>query len=164
MKITKQDEKFIDEAIEISKIEKYPYGAIIVKDGKIIGRSNKLEKEFGTRLYSHSEYRAVIDAIRSGYAGPREGSLYGGLENCTIYTSCQPCMICMGVLLYKKVKRIVYAATLEDSSKYVVKEIETDPQALVDLAGIKDVEIVGGLHREKAVEVLKQYVEYEENK
>lgn len=164
MKITKQDERFIDEAIEISKKEKYPFGAILVKDGKIIGRSNNLEKEFGTRLYSHSEYRAVMDAIHSGFTGPREGGLYGGLEECTIYTSCQPCMICMGVLLYKGIKRIVYAATLSDSSKYVTKEIETDPQALADLAGIKDIEIIGGLHREEAVEVLKQYVEYEENK
>ena len=163
MKITKQDEKFIDEAIEISKKEKYPFGAIIVKNGKIIGRSNNLEKEFGTRLYSHSEYRAVIDANRSGHAGPREGGLYGGLEGCTIYTSCQPCIICMGVLLYKGIKKIVYAAKLEDSSKYVTKEIEADPQGLVDLAGIKDIEIIGALHREKAVEVLKQYVEYEEN-
>lgn len=143
-------------AIELSKTAEYPFGAVIVKDGIIVGRSDKIPKDHGLRLYTHSEYRAIQDAVDSGLAGDRYGSLYGGLEGCTLYTSCQPCMICMGVILYKKIKRVVYAATLEDSSKYVVKEVETDTKDLVKLSH-ENLEVTAELMRDEAVKVLKDW-------
>lgn len=153
------DNDFMKIAIEISRKDSYPYGAIIVKNGKIVGRSDAKIKKAGDRLYTHSEYRAIQNAIESGFAGDRIGGLYGGLEDCTIYTSCQPCMICMGVILYKKIKKIVYGATLSDSSKYVVQEIETDPQTLVNISKnvASNIEIVPELERDLAVEVLKEW-------
>ncbi len=55
------NEQFIDIAIEISKNAKYPYGAIVVKDGEIIGRSddNTLLK---TSMYLHPELEAIESA------------------------------------------------------------------------------------------------------
>lgn len=152
------DSDFMKIAIELSSKAEYPFGAIIVKDGKIVGRSDGVIKESGLRLYTHSEYRAIQNAIESGFAGDRYGGLYGGLEGCTLYTSCQPCMICMGVILYKKIDRVVYGATLHDSSKYVVQEIETDTKELAKLSGAK-IEIVPEVERELAVEVLKNWKE-----
>ena len=151
------DKEYMQIAIDISKKAKYPYGAIVVKNDKIIGRSDAIIKKSGDRLYTHSEYRAIQNAIKSGFAGDRYGGLYGGLENCTIYTSCQPCMICMGVILYKKIKKIVYGATLSDSSKYVVQEIETDTKELAKISNIEEVEIVPELMRKEAVAVLKEW-------
>lgn len=150
------DRDYMKIAIDISAKEEYPYGAIIVKNDKIVGRSDAMIKNSGSRLYTHSEYRAIQNAIESGFAGDRFGGLYGGLEDCTIYTSCQPCMICMGVILYKKIKKIVYGATLKDSSKYIVQEIETDTKQLAELSNV-DIEIVPELERERAVNVLKEW-------
>lgn len=150
------DKDYMKIAIELSKTADYPFGAIIVKDGKIVGRSDRVQKDHGLRLYTHSEYRAIQDAVDSGLAGDRFGGLYGGLEGCTIYTSCQPCMICMGVILYKKISRIVYAATLADSSKYVTEEIEADVETLASLAS-QDIEITKELMRDEAVAVLKDW-------
>lgn len=152
------DRDYIKIAIDISKNSEFPYGAIIVKNDKIVGRSDAVIKDHGNRLYTHSEYRAIQNAIESGFAGDRYGGLYGGLEGCTIYTSCQPCMICMGVILYKKIDKIVYAATLQDSSKYVVQEIETDTKELAKLSNA-NVEVIPELEREYAVEVLKEWSE-----
>ena len=152
------DKDFMKIAIDISKKAEYPYGAIVVKNGKIVGRSDGIIKEVGLRLYTHSEYRAIQNAIESGFAGDRYGGLYGGMEDCVLYTSCQPCMICMGVILYKKIKKVVYGATLEDSSKYVVQEIVTDTQELAKLSNA-DIEIVPECERELAVEALKQWSE-----
>ncbi len=150
------DREYMQIAIDISKNAMFPYGAIIVKDDKIVGRSDGIIKCSGDKMYNHSEYRAIQNASENGFAGDRIGELYGGLEGATIYTSCQPCMICMGVILYKKIKRIVYGARLEDSSKYVVKEIEASVGQLANLANEK-VEVVEDLLRADAVEVLKSW-------
>ena len=48
------DEQYIDIAIEISKNAKYPYGAIVVKDNQIIGRSDE-NTLMETSMYSHAE-------------------------------------------------------------------------------------------------------------
>ena len=150
------DSDYMKIAIDISTNSTFPYGAIIVKDGKIVGRSDAVVKNHGDRLYTHSEYRAIQNAIENGFAGDRIGSLYGGCEGATLYTSCQPCLICMGVIFYKQFKRVVYGARLSDSSKYVVQEVETDPEALARLSNI-DIEIVPDVEREYAVSVLEKW-------
>ena len=78
------DKEYMQIAIDISKTEAYPFGAIIVKNDKIVGRSDAVIKKSGDRLYTHSEYRAIQSAIESGFAGDRFGGLYGGLEGCSV--------------------------------------------------------------------------------
>ncbi len=63
------DSDFMKIAIDISSKEEYPFGAIIVKDGKIVGRSDKKIQESGLRVYPHAEYRAIQNAIESGLGG-----------------------------------------------------------------------------------------------
>ena len=141
------DEQFIDIAIEISKKAKYPYGAIVVKDGKIIGRSDDdtlIEKS----MFSHSE----LEAIESASKGK---NLYSDLNGATIYVSCEPCMMCMGAILYEGISKIVYAATLQDSNDYYCPEMLTDIDILAKYSNNK-IEIVKELYRDKAIEVLKQ--------
>lgn len=96
------DHKFMDIAIEISKKAKYPYGAIIVKNGKIIGRSDD-ETLMSKTMYSHAELMAIESA------GKDNPNLYGELKGTTMYVSCEPCMMCMGAILYEEISRIVYA-------------------------------------------------------
>ena len=141
------DEQFIDIAIEISKKAKYPYGAIIVKNGKIIGRSDD-KTLMETSMYSHAELEAIESASK-------EKNLYGDLEGTTLYVSCEPCMMCMGAILYEGISKIVYAATLQDSNDYYCPEIITNIDELVKYSN-KKIEIIKELHREQAVEILKQ--------
>ena len=141
------DQEFIDIAIEISKKAKYPYGAIIVKDGKIIGRSDD-KTLMETSMYSHPELEAIESASKNK-------SLYGDLKGSTIYISCEPCMMCMGAILYEEISKIVYAATLKDSNDNYCPEMLTDIDVLAKYSN-SNIEIVKELHREKAVEVLKQ--------
>lgn len=140
------DEKFIDIAIEISKNAKYPYGAIVVKDGEIIGRSND-KTLIETSMYSHAELEAIESASKNK-------NLYGDLHGATMYVSCEPCMMCMGAILYEEFSKIVYAATLKDSNDNYCPEMITDIDTLVRYSK-NEIEIVKELHRDKAVEVLK---------
>ncbi len=141
------DEQFIDIAIEISKKAKYPYGAIIVKDGRIIGRSDD-KTLMETSMYSHAELEAIESASKNK-------NLYGDLEGTTLYVSCEPCMMCMGAILYEGISRIVYAATLQDSNDNYCPEIITNIDELVKYSSAK-IEIIKELHRDKAVEILKR--------
>ena len=140
------DEQFIDIAIEISKNAKYPYGAIVVKDGKIIGRSDD-NTLMETSMYSHAELEAIESASK-------DKNLYGDLKGTTLYVSCEPCMMCMGAILYEGISKIVYAATLQDSNDNYCPEIITNIDELAKYSDNK-IEIIKELHRGKAEEVLR---------
>ena len=141
------DENFIDIAIEISRKAQYPYGAIVVKNGEIIGRSDD-KTLIETSMYSHAELEAIESASENR-------NLYGDLKGATLYVSCEPCMMCMGAILYEEFARIVYAATLQDSNDNYCPEMITDIDVLAKYANSK-IEIVKELHRDKAVEILKE--------
>lgn len=140
------DEEYIDIAIEISKKAKYPYGAIVVKDDMILGRSDD-KTLMETSMYSHAELEAIESASKNK-------NLYGELKGATMYVSCEPCMMCMGAILYEEFSKIVYAATLQDSNDNYCPEVITNIDELSKFSKNK-IEIVKELHREKAVEVLK---------
>lgn len=144
-----EDEKFIDIAIELSKKAVYPYGAIIVKNGEIIGRSDS-DVPVSKTAYSHAELRAIEDAM--DHLG---GHLCAeGGKDCVIYSSCEPCAMCMGAILYTGIEKLVYGATLEDS-KECVNDILVTAQVIADNCKNRNIEIIKEVHRDKAVEVLK---------
>ena len=145
--IQRNDEQFIDIAIEISKKAKYPYGAIVVKDGEIIGRSDD-NTLMETSMYSHPELKAIESTSKNK-------NLYGDLKGTTMYVSCEPCMMCMGAILYEELSKIVYAATLQDSNDNYCPEMITDIDVLAKYSN-SEIEIVKELHRDKAVEILKK--------
>lgn len=147
-----KDKYYIDIAIEISKNAKYPYGAIVVKNGEIIGRSDD-KTLMETSMYSHAELEAIESASKNK-------NLYGDLKGATMYVSCEPCMMCMGAILYEEFSKIVYATTLQDSNDNYCPEMITNIDELAKY-GNSEIEIIKELHREKAVEVLKMRGEKE---
>ena len=147
-----KDKYYIDIAIEISKNAKYPYGAIVVKDGEIIGRSDD-KTLMETSMYSHAELEAIESASKNK-------NLYGDLKGAAMYVSCEPCMMCMGAILYEEFSKIVYAATLQDSNDNYCPEMITNIDELAKY-GNSEIEIIKELHREKAVEILKMRGEKE---
>ena len=146
MKMT--DEQYIDIAIEISKNAKYPYGAIVVKDNQIIGRSDE-KTLMETSMYSHAELEAIESASKNK-------NLYGDLKGTTMYVSCEPCMMCMSAILYEEFSKVVYAATLQDSNDNYCPEMITNIDELAKFSKEK-IEIIKELHRDKAVEVLRNH-------
>ncbi len=142
------DEQYIDIAIEISKNAKYPFGAIVVKDGKIIGRSDD-KTLIETSMYPHAELEAIESASKNK-------NLYGELKGATMYASCESCMMCMGAILYEEFDKLVYAATLQDSNDFYSPEIMTNIDELAKFSK-NQLKIIKELHRDKAIEVLKNY-------
>jgi guanine deaminase len=101
-----------------------PFGALITKDGKIISEgSNRV-------VLSHDPTaHAEIIAIRRASATIRSHDLSG----CVIYTSCEPCPMCLGAIYWSGIQKVVYASDRKDASRagfndnLIYEEISLDP-------------------------------------
>ena len=108
--ITPADEQFMREAIRLS-VESVahgggPFGAVIVKDGKIIaGQANTVT------IDNDPTAHAEVNAIRA--ACQTLGTF--DLDDCVIYTSCEPCPMCLGAIYWAGIDRIYYANTRKDA-------------------------------------------------
>ncbi len=142
------DEDYLKIAIELSKSATYPYGAIIVNSGGIIGRSDSRKIENDTP-FCHAELIAIQDA-------KNKKILCGELKGCTIYSSCEPCPMCMGAILYENINKIVFGARLEDSNKYICEEVMISSEKMAENIKNRKIEIVNIL-RDDAVDVLRKY-------
>ena len=111
------------------KEEGGPFGAVIVKDGKIIGRGhNTVLKEDAT---CHAEINAIRDASKK---------IGWNLEGCTIYSTVEPCPMCFSAIHWAKIERIVYGATIEDAKKAGFNELSIENKTMKKL-GKSDVSI-----------------------
>lgn len=123
--MTEQDRKFMREAIRIASesVAKGggPFGAVIVRNGEIIaGRSNSVTIDNDPT--AHAEVNTIREACR------RLGTF--DLSDCTIYTSCEPCPMCLGAIYWSHLKCIYYGNTRQDAADidfdddFIYKEIE----------------------------------------
>jgi tRNA(Arg) A34 adenosine deaminase TadA len=138
-------------AIEISAKAEYPYGAVIVKNGEIIGRSDA-DTAVARSEFGHAELVAIEDAMSQlgGHLCAEGG------KGATIYSSCEPCAMCMGATLYTGIEKLVYGATLEDS-KQAVNEILARAKDVATTCPNRNIEIVPELEREEALKVIKNW-------
>lgn len=85
-----------------------PFGAVIVKDNKIIGKgsNNVLKNNDPT---AHAEIMAIRDACNN------IGSY--DLNGCILYTSCFPCPMCLSAIIWSNIKEVYYGNTKEDAEK-----------------------------------------------
>jgi guanine deaminase len=125
-----QHEKFMRIAIALSEknvTEKLggPFGAVVVRNGKIIARS-------GNRVTATNDptAHAEVSAIRLAC---KKLKTYD-LEGCIIYTSCEPCPMCLSAIYWSRIDKIYYANTKIDAAEigfddnFIYQEIEKPMQ------------------------------------
>jgi len=148
-------EQFMLKAIELSKksVENGggPFGAVIVKDGKIIAEaSNSVTKDNDPTAH------AEINAIR--LAAKKIGTF--DLSGCEIYTSCEPCPMCLGAIYWARLDKIYFANTKLDAEKIGFSDqfIYNELQKPIDQRNIPTIQIL----RDKALEAFKMWQEKED--
>jgi tRNA(adenine34) deaminase len=102
------DKYFMAEAMRLAQIAfeegEIPVGAIVVSGERIIGKGyNQTERLHD--VTAHAEMIAITAA--AGYLGGKY------LQDCTLYVTLEPCVMCAGALYWSQVKRIVYGASDE---------------------------------------------------
>ena len=86
-----------------------PYGAVVVKDGAIIGRGMN-EVTSRNDPTHHAEMAAIREACQALNAFT--------LDGCELYTSCEPCPMCMAAAYWAKLARVYYGNTAEAAAQY----------------------------------------------
>lgn len=107
-----RERKFILEAIELSRQgmlnnDGGPFGCIVVKGDAIVGRGNNRVTSTNDPT-AHAEVVAIRDACKN------LGTFQ--LDDCEIYTSCEPCPMCMGAIYWARPKKVYYANTRSDAA------------------------------------------------
>jgi guanine deaminase len=103
------DRNYLDEAVALAQqsVESGggPFGALIVSDGRVIGRGhNRVTRDNDPS--AHAEIVAIRAACQTMH--------HFALNGATIYASCEPCPMCLAAAYWARVERIVYAASSED--------------------------------------------------
>ena len=92
---------------EMDNSEGGPFGAVVVKDGKIIGRGNNRVTSDNDPT-AHAEVTAIRDACNQLDTFD--------LKGCEIYTSCEPCPMCLAAIYWSRIDKIYYANTKKDAA------------------------------------------------
>ena len=122
-----------------------PFGAVIVKDGKIIGRGhNTVIKSMDAT--AHAEVNAIRKA--SKVLGTHD------LSGCILYTSAEPCPMCLSAIIWANIKEVYYANTKEDADNIgfrddiIYEYLKGENKDLIKLNNIK---------REEAIKVFEDF-------
>jgi len=139
------DERFMRLALEQARRADFPFGAVIVRDGRLLARGRNLGRTNGDPT-AHGE----MVAIRRCLAAHGSRSLRG----CTLYTTGEPCAMCMGAILWCHVGRLVFAASVQQLSTKL-NQIMISSADLAAKAPFAPIEITGGVLANEAMALFK---------
>lgn len=85
-----------------------PFGAVVVRKGKVVGRGwNQVTSTNDPT--AHAEVTAIRDACKKLKTFQ--------LDDCELYTSCEPCPMCLSAIYWARFKKVYYANTRQDAAK-----------------------------------------------
>jgi len=138
---TAGDEKFMRIAIAEARHADFPFGAVIVRDGKVIASGHNLGRTTDDPT-AHGEMVAIRRALA------RHGSK--ALRGATLYTSGEPCAMCMGAILWCRFGRLVFAASVQQLATRI-DQIMVSSAELAAKATFAPIEITGGVLADEAM-------------
>jgi guanine deaminase len=129
------DELFMRMAIAEAAQADFPFGTVIVRDGNVVaaGRNQGTSTNDPT---AHGEMVAIRRFVASRPAGELKGT--------TLYTSGEPCPMCMGAILWCGIGRVVFAASIEELATKI-GQIMLTSRAVADAAPFATISITGGV-------------------
>ena len=137
---------FMNEALclasEAAKEGEVPVGAVVVKDGKIVGEGRN-RREYGKNALAHAEIEAIDNACKN----------LGGwrLFGCDIYVTLEPCPMCAGAIINSRIENVYFGAydKKAGSCGTVVN--------LFDFPYNHKPEVYGGIHEEECSKILTDF-------
>ena len=146
-----REEKYMLEAIALSRKgiennEGGPFGCVIVKDDQIVGRGNN-------RVTSTNDPTAHAEVVAIRNACENLGTFQ--LEGCEIFTSCEPCPMCLGAIYWARPKVVYFANTRCDAANIGFDDSMIYNEMSADLDKRK-IPIIG-LGREEALKIFEEW-------
>jgi tRNA(Arg) A34 adenosine deaminase TadA len=135
------DVRFMRMALAEARRADFPFGAVIVHSGRVVGRGRNLGRTTRDPT-AHGEMVAIrrVVAARGGAA----------LRGATLYTTGEPCAMCMGAILWSRIGRLVFAASVKQLASRIdqIMLSATDVAATAPFAPIA---ITGGVLSDEAM-------------
>ncbi|WP_251547498.1 tRNA adenosine(34) deaminase TadA [Limosilactobacillus caecicola] len=91
----------IDQAHQAELLGEVPIGAVVVKDGQIIGAGHNMREKYQQAVY-HAEILAIMEACDALHSWR--------LEDCDLYVTLEPCIMCSGAIINSRLANVYYAA------------------------------------------------------
>jgi tRNA(adenine34) deaminase len=136
-----EDERFMRIALEEARRADFPFGAVIVREGREIVRGRNLGRTTNDPT-AHGEMIAIRRAIAVNDRSVLVGS--------TLYTTGEPCAMCMGAILWCHFGRLVFAASIEQLLTRIDQIMITSAE-LARLTPFAPIEITGGVLAQEAM-------------
>lgn len=138
-----EDERYMRIALEEARQGDFPFGAVIVRDGSVLARGRNL----GRTLHDPTAHGEMV-AIR------RVVATHGGeaLRGATLYTSGEPCVMCMGAILWCHMARLVFAASVEQLATRI-DQITISSADIAAKAPFAPISITGGVLADQAMQL-----------
>lgn len=128
------------EALKALKKDEVPIGAVVVHDGQVIAKAYN-QRQSKQMVTAHAETVAVEKACK------KLGSWR--LDDCTLYTTLEPCVMCSGVIIQSRIKRVVFGAL---TNKWL------GLTSLVEFEGVSHKpEVQGGILEDKCSTLVSNY-------
>ena len=140
---TAEDETFMRMAIEEARQGDFPFGTVIVRDGKVIARGFNM----GLRKDDPTAHGEIV-AIRNCLAEHGSAALVGS----TLYTSGESCAMCMGAILWCKMGRLVFGASIEQLATKIGQIMVSDAY-IASKTPFVTISITGGVLAEEAMKL-----------
>ena len=146
-----QDEVFMREAIRLSELAvergNEPFGAVLVKDGEIV-----YENENQIHTGADPTFHAEAGLLRRFCAEYKVTDL----RDYTLYSSCEPCFMCSGAMVWTKLGRLVYGASDMDLCGILNKKGAECCRIVFENSGWKP-RVTSGVLRGQSLEILAAY-------
>ena len=145
------EKKFMQRAIELARYgmdnnEGGPFGCVVVKNGEIVAEGNN-------RVTTSNDPTAHAEVVAIRNACEKLDTFQ--LTGCEVYTSCEPCPMCLGAIYWARPSKVYYAATKDDAAdagfddSFIYEELELP-------ADQKNIPLIP-LERDAAVEVFEKW-------
>jgi tRNA(Arg) A34 adenosine deaminase TadA len=126
-----------------------PFGAVIVRGGAIVAEAhNTVLRDVDPTAH------AEVNGIRAAASALGSIDLHGG----TLYSTCEPCPMCMAAIHWAKLDRVVFGASIADATSAGFSKLPIPASRIVEL-GRSPVRVDGGLLREECAALFRRWIE-----
>jgi tRNA(adenine34) deaminase len=140
------DERFMRIALDEARQADFPFGAVVVRDGQIIARGRNLGRT-NSDPTAHGEMTAIRRCLVDHGGAALRGS--------TLYTSGEPCAMCMGAILWCRIGRLVFAASVQQLAT-TIDQIMISSADIAAKAPFVPIAITGGVLADEAMQLFSK--------
>ncbi len=145
--------KYMEQAIAeaergIEKSDGGPFGSIIVKNGKVVGSGHNMVLKNNDST-AHGEISAIRDAEKNLKTFD--------LSGCELYTTGEPCPMCLGAILWANIEKVYYGCTLKDNEMIGFRDDKFNELLSIDRSKLYGTGRVTELDREACLKLFEHY-------